>query len=215
MPYDSGSMRSIYHIREYNIRRLSLVREPYNLRTFPQIHFPSIHKALISSSIPLPRLAPINRTLWRFKRSPSTKAVPSSGCWNGRTRISAFDGSFTNDTARVVVLRSLTCAVWGYSLSWWKTAAVSFVGYCCSVRTSFYTESRWDCYRRRRFRRRFYGNKIDNNKRKLTGNSSFFSSSSSSQLWWNRLERRRRGSNSDLSAIGSCCSPNHEIFGPG
>lgn len=29
MPYDDGSMRSIYHVREYNIRRLSLVN------TFP------------------------------------------------------------------------------------------------------------------------------------------------------------------------------------
>jgi lariat debranching enzyme len=26
MPYDRGTMRSIYHIREYNVRRLSLVR---------------------------------------------------------------------------------------------------------------------------------------------------------------------------------------------
>ncbi len=26
VPYDHGSMRSIYHIREYNVRRLSLVR---------------------------------------------------------------------------------------------------------------------------------------------------------------------------------------------
>ena len=26
IPYDKSSMRSIYHIREYNIRRLSLVR---------------------------------------------------------------------------------------------------------------------------------------------------------------------------------------------
>jgi lariat debranching enzyme len=29
MPYDNSSMRSIYHIREYNIRRLSLVRTPF------------------------------------------------------------------------------------------------------------------------------------------------------------------------------------------
>ena len=28
MPYDYGSTRSIYHIREYNVRRLSLVRHP-------------------------------------------------------------------------------------------------------------------------------------------------------------------------------------------
>ncbi|KAF8549037.1 DBR1-domain-containing protein [Imleria badia] len=28
MPYDNGSMRSIYHIREYNIRRLSLLSKP-------------------------------------------------------------------------------------------------------------------------------------------------------------------------------------------
>ncbi|KIJ61557.1 hypothetical protein HYDPIDRAFT_115714 [Hydnomerulius pinastri MD-312] len=28
MPYDNGSMRSIYHIREYNIRRLSLLSQP-------------------------------------------------------------------------------------------------------------------------------------------------------------------------------------------
>jgi len=28
MPYDHGSMRSIYHVREYNIRRLSLLSKP-------------------------------------------------------------------------------------------------------------------------------------------------------------------------------------------
>ena len=28
LPYDNGSIRSVYHIREYNVRRLSLVNPP-------------------------------------------------------------------------------------------------------------------------------------------------------------------------------------------
>jgi hypothetical protein len=29
IPYDGGTMRSVYHIREYNVRRLSLVSAPH------------------------------------------------------------------------------------------------------------------------------------------------------------------------------------------
>ena len=111
---------------------------------------------LTSSDIPLSRLAPIDWTIRWFRQSPLTEDILLSGYRNWSIGFSAFDGSFANDTAGVVVLRSFTCVVWGYGLSWWETAV--------RVRstTSFCAESWWDYYwQRRRHRGWFYGNRID------------------------------------------------------
>lgn len=47
MPYDNGSMRSMYHIREYNIRRLSLVRK--------RASSPKLNKLIFRLSFHLPK----------------------------------------------------------------------------------------------------------------------------------------------------------------
>ena len=124
---------------------------------------------LTSSDISLSRLAPIDWTIRWFRQSPLTEDVLLSGYRNGSIGFSAFDGSFANDTARVVVLRSFTCVVSGYGLSWQETAV--------RVRstTSFCAESWWDYYWQWRCCRGwFYGNWIDDedyiDKQKVMGN---------------------------------------------
>jgi len=56
LPYNAGSIRSIYHIREYCVRKLSLVSCVGGcLGTWIGINIPSI--ALFKSNLPVTRLA--------------------------------------------------------------------------------------------------------------------------------------------------------------
>jgi len=55
MPYSHGSMRSIYHIREYNFRRLALVRVVYLVMAHQRMTIWSL--ALKTTYLPLTRLA--------------------------------------------------------------------------------------------------------------------------------------------------------------
>lgn len=73
MPYSHDDMRSIYHIREYNFRRLALVRLSYLVAVYWRLIMQRI--AFEATYLPLTRLAGIYRTPWQPEGSTTTEAV--------------------------------------------------------------------------------------------------------------------------------------------
>lgn len=73
MPYSYGTMRSIYHIREYNFRRLALVRLRHIFPLYWRLS--ALRLALEAAHLPLARLAGVYRTPWESGGSTTTEAV--------------------------------------------------------------------------------------------------------------------------------------------
>ena len=66
-------MRSIYHIREYNFRRLALVRLPHLVAAYRRLIMRRI--AFEATYLPLTRLASVYRTPWQSEGSTATEAI--------------------------------------------------------------------------------------------------------------------------------------------
>jgi len=73
IPYSYGTMRSIYHIREYNFRRLALVRLMDLFTLYWQLN--GCHLALETAHLPFARLAGVHRTPWECGGSTTTEAI--------------------------------------------------------------------------------------------------------------------------------------------
>jgi len=73
MPYSYGTMRSIYHIREYNFRRLALVRLIDLFTLYWRLN--TRHLALETPNFPVARLAGVYRTPWESGGFTTTEAI--------------------------------------------------------------------------------------------------------------------------------------------
>ena len=109
MPYSRDTMRSIYHIREYNFRRLALVRpvslfEPHQLLSACGI-------ALEAAHIPLTRLAGVYRTPWQSRGPATTETLLQGRRQKWRTRIPPSIRTSEDVETGLVVQCSSSCQI--------------------------------------------------------------------------------------------------------
>lgn len=114
MPYTDSTMRSIYHIREYDVFRLAQVR-PLPCPEMSPRSKKGTAPPLPSSYLPLSRLAPLHRTPWRSTWPATRQTLLHRRDSRQPSRFASPLTPPTNASASLLVrrppARSLSCVV--------------------------------------------------------------------------------------------------------